>query len=88
MDYNNSRRDGERVIIDIKEFIWRLLEQWKALVVFLIIFALIFMLATYVMDSKANEDIGPETVLTPEQQLDTLKGIGKSKVQSAYRMSK
>ena len=88
MDYKNSTRDGERVIIDIKEFLWKLLEQWKAIVLFLIIFSLVFLLATYVLDNRGNEDVGPETVLTPEQQLDGLKGLGKTKVQSAYRMTK
>ena len=88
MDYKNSTRDGERVIIDIKEFLWKLLEQWKAIVLFLIIFSLVFLLATYVLDNRGAEDVGPETVLTPEQQLDGLKGLGKTKVQSAYRMTK
>ena len=54
MDYKNSTRDGERVIIDIKEFLWKLLEQWKAIVLFLIIFSLVFLLATYVLDNRGR----------------------------------
>ncbi len=41
MEQTNSRRINDELIIDLKELFWRLLGQWKAIVVFALIFALL-----------------------------------------------
>ena len=51
--YNRSTYNG--LIIDFKELIWRILEQWKAVVVFVIIIMLLFSAFMYSRNTAAYE---------------------------------
>lgn len=88
MNSSNYKREEGRVILDIKELLWRMLEQWKTIVAFIIIFSLLFLVATYVIDNNAPKHNGEETVLTPEQQLEQLSDTAKNKVLTAQKMNK
>jgi len=85
MEQTNSRRINDELIIDLKELFWRLLGQWKAIVVFALIFALLVSGLMY-MRASAAENVQSETVteedimagLTPEDQ-DAVAGLLKEK---------
>lgn len=60
MEQNNSKRFNDDLIIDLRELFWRLLGQWKAIVVIAVIFALLLSGLMYVRTSSA-EEIAEET---------------------------
>lgn len=88
MNQPNYKKTEERIVIDIKELMWRLLEQWRLIIIFLIIFTLLFLAVTYIYDNKSEKNAGPAVVLTPEEQLAQLDSIGQERVLSAFRINK
>lgn len=86
MDQTNLRRSSNEIKIDIKDFIWRLLEQWKGIVVFVIIFMLLVSGVTYFRASSAIED--EDVVIDSnavENMLDSLSSSDRGLVMSAFR---
>ena len=85
MDQFKSYSSEDKIIIDVKELLWKLVEQWKALLVFVIAATLIFLSATYASSNvPASADTEP-IVLTPEEQLNRLDNVSRNKVLSAVR---
>lgn len=81
MDYANKRRNDE-LIIDLKELFWRLLEQWRAILVFAIIIALLFSGAMYMRSSSKAEE---ETVIkTPDEIMAALGPDDQEIVMGAF----
>lgn len=56
MDQILSRGMKDEFIIDIKELFWRILEQWKAIIAFAIIIAILFSGMTYVKSGFSGQD--------------------------------
>lgn len=85
MNQIKSNSSEDRIIIDIKELIWRLIEQCKALIVFIVAFTLIFLTITYFSSNVPGSADTEPVVLTPEEQLNGLDIISQNKVMSAVR---
>ena len=51
MDQAYSRKSEEGLSIDLKEMIWRLLEQWRAILAFVLIIMILFSGLMYVRAS-------------------------------------
>ena len=72
MDQAFSRRTEEGLSIDLREMVWRLLEQWKAIVVFVIIIMLLFSGLMYVR-GNSNTPSSSETPTAVQTQEEILK---------------
>lgn len=83
MDYANKRRNDE-LIIDLKELFWRLLEQWRAILVFAIIIALLFSGVMYMRISSRVEE--EAVVKTPDEILSELSPDDKEAVLGAFTL--
>ena len=85
MNRNNTQYSEDRMIIDIKELLWRVAEQWKAFLIFIVAFSLIFMTVSYVRTNAHAEAEGEPVILTPAEQLEALDSDSQSKVLSSIR---
>ena len=83
MEYANKRRNDE-LIIDLKELFWRLLEQWKAIVVFALIIALLFSGLMYLRISSRVEE--EAVVKTPDEILSELSPDDQEAVLGAFTL--
>ena len=84
MNSLNSATNREQIIIDIKALLWKMLEQWKAIVAFIVIFALVFCSASQL---KASLGAKGEEVVRPEELLAGLDEDGQELVLSVLRMN-
>lgn len=85
MNQFKSYSSEDRIIIDVKELLWKLAEQWKAMLVFVIAVTLFFLSATYVSSNVPESADTEPVVLTPEEQLNRLDEVSQNKVLSAVR---
>ena len=72
---STSQRITDEVIIDIKEVIWRLLEQWKAIIIVSLCFMAVFVASAeldYSIDMKKAEKNTDEKQLTAKEIIDSL----------------
>ncbi len=88
METTNSKNNEQRVIVDLKEFLWKLLEQWKALVAFIVIFTLLFSAFLYWKSNKGFDEGAESIVLTPEEQLEQYSENDQARILSAVRTQK
>ncbi len=90
MENKGARRQNGGISFDLAELIWRILEQWKAVIAFAVIFMLIFSLVTYtkaLSAAKAAQGEEPAVeVKTPEEILASLDDDSREMVQGAYRV--
>ena len=87
MSNSGSKIESGRVVIDLKEMLWRLLEQWKAIIVFLIIFTILFLSVTYIEGNRIPDGEERNVVLTPQDQLEQFSQINQEKILSACNMA-
>ncbi|MBQ2677891.1 MAG: hypothetical protein IJF96_03160 [Firmicutes bacterium] len=88
MDQAFSRRTEEGLSIDLREMVWRLLEQWKAIVVFVIIIMLLFSGLMYVRGNSNTPSSSetPTAVQTQEEILKVLSPTDRSIVEAVFDM--
>lgn len=87
MSNSGSKIESGRVVIDLKEMLWRLLEQWKAIIVFLFIFTILFLSVTYIEGNRIPDGEERNVVLTPQDQLEQFSQINQEKILSACNMA-
>ena len=87
MNNSDSRVEAGRVVIDLKEMLWRLLEQWKTIIVFLVVFTILFLSVTYIQGNKIPDGEEGNVVLTPQDQLEQFSPVIQERILSAYNMS-
>lgn len=87
MNNSNSKFEAGSVVIDLKEMLWRLLEQWKIVIVFLIVFTILFLSVTYIVGNRVPDGEEGNVVLTPQDQLEQLSPVIQERIISAYNMS-
>ena len=82
MDQAYSRKSEEGLSIDLKEMIWRLLEQWRAILAFVLIIMILFSGLMYVRASGSSSDNSgaPAAVQTREQNYDGNDEIKQSAI--------
>ena len=83
MDKNNAVKNSNGGILDFKELIWRLLEQWKAIVAFALIIMLLFSGFMYTKAKGASE--AEATVKTPEEILGSFSQSDQEIISSVYK---
>lgn len=92
MNVSNVNLNSGDIVIDLKEYIWRILEQWKAIVLFALIIALLFSGFMYVRltnnsdgseETKSFEDIFGE--LSPEDQGTIMGVLNEKRARDAVR---
>lgn len=83
MDKNNAAKNSNGGILDFKELLWRLLEQWKAIVAFALIIMLLFSGFMYTRAKSASE---AEAVIgTPEEILSSFSQSDQEIISSVYK---
>ena len=82
MDQNTSMRNNDAVLIDLKELLWKLLEQWKAILVFSLIIMLLFSGYSYVKAGAGTEE--SSVIQTPEEILAGLSEEDRAQVLNVY----
>lgn len=88
MNQSYNRNMDKDLIIDLKELFWRILEQWKAIVVFVIIIMLLFSafmyhrnIAAYEADTESIQNISdPEDLLISLSEKDQEAVLGALRV--------
>ena len=88
MDQAYSRKSEEGLSIDLKEMIWRLLEQWRAILAFVLIIMILFSGLMYVRASGSSSDNSgaPAAVQTREQIINALAPADRDMVSAVYEM--
>ena len=82
MNQNTSVRNNDAIFIDLKELLWKLLEQWKAILVFSLIIMLLFSGYEYMKSDSSGED--SSAALTPEEILAGLSEEDSAQVLNVY----
>ena len=77
MDQAYSKRTEEGLSLDLREMIWRLLEQWKAIVVFVLIVMLLFSGLMYV-SASGNSQSSSEEPSANQSQEEVLRSLGSA----------
>ena len=60
---NNRKMNSE---INVIEILWRFFEQWKAVLIFSLVFALLFSSAKFVKDTKDYNKAGEQAVVVED----------------------
>lgn len=71
-----NQKTNNELVIDVKELLWRLLEQWKAIVAFSVIIAVLFSCFMYSRSGAEENDV----VLNPDDVLSSLSIQDQEKV--------
>ncbi len=78
MNKLDAKNINKYLYLDIKDYIWELLEQWKAIIAFVVIFMMLLLLLSGVVHSGgSSETAAPKEVVT-ETQEDILKPFSPS----------
>ena len=90
MDHTYMKKKSDEIIVDLKEFFWQLLLQWKAIIALALIFMIVFSGLMYFKDSAANNAKAESetTVETPEEILASLAVTDREPVQAALSTRK
>lgn len=86
MNQPDINRIGKYIYIDLKDMLWKLLEQWKIIVAFVLLVVLIMTCNSYLEFKKSN---GVVDTFAPKSAEDALSGLDSSSrdlVLSVYRM--
>ena len=90
MNNSEKKRNMDEFALDFKELCWRLLEQWKAIVLVALLVMAILLGALYLHSSKemssAEKDKKESQQSTAQEILDTLPEGEQNAVVNAYRM--
>ena len=62
MAANKRNRIADNVTIDVFDYLWNLVAQWKAILVFALIISLLTMVATYAKEMRAYNNTDVQTV--------------------------
>ncbi len=62
MAANKKNRIADNVTLDLFDYLWNLIAQWKVIVIFALIISLLAMILTYVKDMRAYNNAGVQTV--------------------------
>lgn len=72
MNQSNARKMNGEIVIDLKELLWRLLEQWKAIIACAVIIMLLFSCAMYL---RSSGSASPADDSSASNQNDILAGL-------------
>lgn len=82
MNQNTSVRNNDAIFIDLKELLWKLLGQWKAVLAFSLIIMLLFSGYSYVKAGSSSEE--SDVTKTPEEILAGLSDADRGQVLNVY----
>ncbi len=85
MNQSNYKGIDDGIFIDIKEIIWRLIEQWKCILVFVVVVALLLSSVNYYMNVKAEKEF---LSMNPDDFMSELEPDQQELVASTYRQKK
>lgn len=74
MAANKKNRIADNVTLDLFDYLWNLVAQWKMILIFSLIISIVAMLLTYSKDMKAYHSAGVQTV--------TVESLGESMSES------
>ncbi len=84
MAANKKNRIADNVTLDLFDYLWNLIAQWKMIVIFALIISIVAMLLTYSKDMKAYNNAGVQTV-TVESLRDSMTDVEYETVQYCVR---
>ncbi len=84
MAANKKNRIADNVTLDLFDYLWNLIAQWKMIVIFALIISIVAMLLTYSKDMKAYNSAGVQTV-TVESLRDSMTEVEYETVQYCVR---
>lgn len=82
MNQNTSMKNNDAIFIDLKELLWKLLGQWKAILAFSLIIMLLFSGYSYVKAGSSSEE--SSVVQTPEEILAGLSDEDRGQILNVY----
>ncbi len=82
MNQNTSVRNNDAIFIDLKELLWKLLGQWKAVIAFSLIIMLLFSGYSYMKANSSSEE--SSVTKTPEEILAGLSDEDRGQVLNVY----
>ena len=86
MNKSNSYGSYGDIVVDIKEFFWRMLEQWKAVVIFAVIIAIIFSGLMYFRASGSTTE--PAAIKTSEEVFNELSPEDQKAISAVLKEKK
>ena len=89
---NQQYIEQEGIIVDFKDFIWKLFEQWKAILVCAMVVMLLFATAMHFLrentEAKAAEETKSIETGSPEELFSGLAETDKAQIMSVYQIKK